>query len=114
MSYVIYEMPDGRKELINFDTDNDMIIDIVRHYCGDDFATGLSGYINSLRTRADYETLRFESDMEVCEEENQKLSRALKEIDSNLRDYEYRLERGTYNPIYELFDDIHELIDEVV
>lgn len=118
MGYVLYEMPDGRKELINFDTDNDYVIDLVKRYCGDNFATMLSGYIKSLQDKADYETLKFNSDFEAYEAENEEFRDALNEIESLLQQYEYGLERGSEKfsrkRIESLFSDIHMTIEGVI
>lgn len=122
MGYVPYKMTDGKTELIDIcsvsDRDLNSILDIISRYCCDDLAQILSKYIKQLRDSADYETLKFNSDFAVCEAENEDFRDTLNEIDSTLKDYEYKLERGeekfSRKRVFKIFDDIHDLICEEI
>lgn len=115
MGYCLYEMPDGKKELINVDDVNiDIIIDLVRRYVNDEIGIMLKNYIDSLS----YEGLKFNSDFEVYEAENESFRDALNEIDSILQQYEDKLERGdekfSRKRALSLFEDIHMIIDSEI
>ena len=99
------------------DGDRD-IKNVVADFCGEEFATALMEHIGDLRGQADYETLKFNSDMEAYEAENETLRRTLQDIESLLQQYEYGLEKGrdkfSRKRVFELFKEIHELIGEVI
>lgn len=116
MSYTMYELPNGKKELINFTSDSGIsnALDIVSCYCGNDIAKGLNTCINDLKNRADYEMLKFNSDFEAYEAENEVFTDALNEIESILQQYEYKLDDGqekfSRKRILKLFNEIHSII----
>ena len=78
----------------------------------------LMEYINDLKGQADYETLKFNSDMEAYEAENEDFRTVLCDIESLLQQYEYGLERGSEafsrKRVFRLFEEIHRLIGEVI
>ena len=108
-------LPDNEKFIIGSDRD---IENVVADFCGEDFATALMEYIDDLKDRADYEELKFNSDMGAYEAENESFRTALCDIDSLLQQYEYKLERGSEafsrKRVFKLFDEIHRLIGEVI
>ena len=122
MGYMPYKMPDGKTELLDMegvsDRDLNNILDVISRYCNDDLARILSNYIKELRDIADYETLKFNSDFEAYEAENEDFRNTLNEIESILQQYEYKVERGeekfSRKRVFAIFGDIHELIDEVI
>ena len=119
MSYTMYELLNGKKELIDFTSDSGIssALDIVSCYCGDDIARGLTTCIDDLKNRADYEMLKFNTDFDVYEVENETFRDALNEIESILQQYEYKLdndqEKFSRKRILKLFNEIHSTISGV-
>ena len=73
--------------------------------------------IEHLQDAADYETLKFNSDMGAYESENETFRNTLQEIESLLQQYENKVERGqrfTRVDVFKLFDKIHKLIGDVI
>lgn len=113
----VVTLPRGEKYIM-FNWSNDEVFNIVSDFCGDEFARGLYECMNDLECCADYEKLKFNSDMEAYEVENETFRSTLQEIESLLQQYECKIERGekrfTRADVWKLFDEIHDLINEVV
>ena len=114
----VITLPDKEKFIIDFENDDRDIENVVADFCGEDFATELMNYIDGLKDKADYEELKFNSDMGVYEAENESFRTVLQDIESLLQQYEYKLERGSEafsrKRVFKLFDEIHRLIGEVI
>ena len=114
----VITLPDKEKFIIDFENGDRDIENVVADFCGEEFATELMNYIDGLKDRADYEELKFNSDMEAYEGENESFRTALCDIDSLLEQYEYKLERGSEafsrKRVFKLFEEIHRLIGEVI
>ena len=112
----VVNLPRGEKYITDFNIND--IVAVVSDFCGEEFAAGVERTINDLRDAADYETLKFNSDMEAYEAENEDFRNTLQEIESLLQQYEYKIERGekrfTRVDVFTLFEDIHKLIGEVI
>ena len=112
----VVELPRGEKFITDWN-DND-IENVVADFCGEEFARGLMECIRDLEDAADYETLKFNSDFEAYEAENETFRTTLQEIESLLQQYEYKIERGekrfTRADVWKLFEEIHGLISEVI
>ena len=108
-------LPDNEKFIIGSDRD---IENVVADFCGEDFATELMEYINDLKGQADYDTQRFNSDMDAYEAENETFRTVLQDIESLLQQYEYGLERDkepfSRKRVFKVFEEIHRLIGEVI
>ena len=108
-------LPDNEKFIVNSDSD---IENVIADFCGEEFANLVMEYIDDLKDKADYETLKFNSDLGVYEAENETFRTALQDIESLLQQYECGLERGSEafsrKRIFKLFDEIHRLIGEVI
>lgn len=113
----VITLPNNERFIIRDDSDRD-IEKLITDFCGDEFATLLMDYINDLKGQADYETLKFNSDMEAYEAENEDFRMTLQDIESLLQQYEYGLERGSEafsrKRVFKLFEEIHRLIGEVI
>ena len=111
----VITLPNNEKFIIGSDRD---IENVVADFCGEDFATELMEYINDLKGQADYDTQRFNSDMDAYEAENETFRTVLQDIESLLQQYEYGLERDkepfSRKRVFKLFDEIHRLIGEVI
>ena len=111
----VITLQNNEKFIIGSDRD---IENVVVDFCGEEFATELMDYINDLKYQADYETLKFNSDMGVYEAENEDFRTALQDIESLLQQYECGLEEGSEafsrKRVFKLFDEIHRLIGEVI
>ena len=111
----VITLPNNERFIISSDKD---IENVVADFCGDEFATALMDYIDDLKGQADYETLKFNSDFEAYEAENEAFRTTLQDIESLLQQYEYGLERGSEafsrKRVYKLFDEIHRLIGGVI
>ena len=111
----VITLPNNEKFIIGSDRD---IENVVVDFCGEEFATELMKYINDLKDQADYETLKFNSDMGVYEAENETFRTVLQDIESLLQQYEYGLERDkepfSRKRVFKLFEEIHRLIGEVI
>ena len=66
----VITLKNNEKFIIGSDRD---IENVVVDFCGEEFATELMDYINDLKDQADYETLKFNSDMGVYEGEMKRL-----------------------------------------
>ena len=114
----VITLPDNKRFIIDFENGDRDIENVVSDFCGEEFATELMNYINDLKDRGDYETLKFNSDMGAYEAENESFRTALCDIDSLLQQYEYKLERGSEafsrKRVFKLFEEIHRLIGEVI
>ena len=114
----VITLPNNERFIIDFDDGDRDIENVVADFCGEEFATELMDYINDLKGQADYETLKFNSDMEAYEAENEDFRTTLQDIESLLQQYEYGLERGSEafsrKRVFKLFDEIHRLIGEVI
>ena len=108
-------LPGGEIYLTDFNTRD--ICDVVSDFCGEDFAAGVQRKIEELQDAADYEMLKFNSDFEAYEAENETFRDTLQEIESLLQQYEYKIERGqrfTRTDVFKLFNEIHKLIGDVI
>ena len=114
----VITLPDKEKFIIDFENGDRDIENVVADFCGEDFATALMEYIDDLKGQADYEELKFNSDMGAYEGENESFRTVLQDIDSLLQQYEYGLERGSEafsrKRVFKLFEEIHRLISEVI
>lgn len=112
----VVNLPRGEKYITDFNVDD--IIAVVSDFCGEEFAAGVERVIDDLHDAADYETLKFNSDMDAYETENEDFRNTLQEIESLLLQYEYKIKRGekrfTRVDVWKLFDEIYKLIGEVV
>lgn len=111
----VINLPRGEKYLTDFNSRD--IYDVCFDFCGEDFAAGVLEVIEDLQGAADYETLKFNSDMEAYEAENEDFRNTLQEIESLLQQYEYKIEHGqrfTRADVFKLFDEIHKLIGDVI
>ena len=111
----VINLPRGEKYITDFNVDD--IISVVSDFCGEEFAAGVGRTIEDLQNAADYETLKFNSDFEAYEGENETFRNTLQEIESLLQQYENKIERGqrfTRADVWKLFGEIHKLIGEVV
>ena len=115
LKYSVINLPGGEKFITDFNTMD--IYNVVSDFCGEDFAAGVLEAIEELQAQADYETLKFNSDMEAYEAENEDFRNTLQEIESLLQQYEYKIERGqrfTRADVFKLFNEIHKLIGDVI
>lgn len=114
----VITLPNNERFIIDFEDGDRDIENVVADFCGEEFATGLMEYINDLKDKADYEELKFNSDMGAYEAENEDFRTALQDIESLLQQYEYKLERGdeafSRKRVFKLFEEIHRLIGDVV
>ena len=112
----VVNLPRGEKYITDFNIND--IVAVVSDFCGEEFAAGVERTINELQDQADYETLKFNSDFEVYEVENETFRDTLMQIESLLQQYEYKIERGekrfTRADVWKLFDEIHKLIGDVI
>ena len=111
----VIDLPRGEKYITDFNSRD--IYDICCDFCGEDFAAGVLETIEDLQDAADYETLKFNSDMEAYEAENEDFRNTLQEIESLLQQYEYKIERGqrfTRADVFKIFNEIHKLIGDVI
>lgn len=112
----VINLPRGEKYITDFNVND--IIAVVSDFCGEEFAAGVSRTFEELQDRADYETLKFNSDMDAYEAENEDFRDTLLEIESLLQQYECKIERGekrfTRTDVWKLFNEIHKLIGEVI
>ena len=113
----VITLPNNEKFIIGSDRDIENVV-VVVDFCGEEFATELMDYINDLKDRADYETLKFNSDVGVYEAENETFRTVLQDIESLLQQYEYGLERYkepfSRKRVFKLFEEMHRLIGEVI
>lgn len=111
----VVNLPRGEKYITDFNVDD--IVAVVSDFCGEEFAAGVERKFDELQDAADYETLKFNSDMDAYEAENEGFRDTLMQIESLLQQYEYKIEHGqrfTRADVWKLFDEIHKLIGEVV
>lgn len=112
----VVNLPRGEKYITDFNVND--IIAVVSDFCGEEFAVGVSRTFAELQYCADYEALKFNSDMDAYEAENEDFRDTLQEIESLLQQYEYKIERGekrfTRADVWKLFNEIHKLIGEVI
>ena len=111
----VINLPRGEKYITDFNSED--IYRICCDFCGEDFAAGVAETIEDLQDAADYETLKFNSDMGAYEAENETFRNTLQEIESLLQQYENKVERGqrfTRVDVFKLFDEIHKLIGDVI
>ena len=111
----VINLPRGEKYITDFNSED--IYRICCDFCGEDFAAGVAETIEDLQDAADYETLKFNSDMGAYEAENETLRNTLQEIESLLQQYKNKVERGqrfTRVDVFKLFDEIHKLIGDVI
>ncbi len=111
----VINLPRGEKYLTDFNSRD--IYDVCCDFCGEDFAAGVLETIEDLQDAADYEKLKFNSDMGAYEAENETFRNTLQEIESLLQQYENKVERGqrfTRVDVFKLFDEIHKLIGDVI
>lgn len=111
----VVNLPRGEKYITDFNVND--IVAVVADFCGEEFAAGVERTLEDLQDAADYETLKFNSDMEAYEGENETFRDTLMQIESLLQQYENKIERGqrfTRADVWKLFDEIHKLIGEVV
>ena len=115
MKHRVIDLPRGEKYITDFNSED--IYRICFDFCGEDFAAGVLETIEDLQDQANYETLKFNSDMGAYEAENETLRNTLQDIESLLQQYEYKVERGqrfTRVDVFKLFDEIHKLIGDVI
>ena len=114
----VITLPDNEKFIIEFEDGDRDIENVVADFCGEEFATALMEHIGDLKGQADYETLKFNSDMDVYEAENETFRTTLQDIESLLQQYEYGLERDkepfSRKRVFKLFEEIHKLIGDVI
>lgn len=112
----VINLPRGEKYITDFNVDD--IIAVVSDFCGEEFAAGVERVIDELHDAADYEALKFNSDMDAYEAENEDFRNTLQEIEILLQQYEYKIEHGekrfTRADVWKLFNEIHKLIGEVI
>ena len=111
----VINLPRGEKYITDFNSED--IYRICCDFCGEDFAAGVAETIEDLQDAADYETLKFNSDMDAYEAENETFRNTLQEIESLLQQYENKVERGqrfTRVDVFKLFEEIHKLIGDVI
>lgn len=111
----VIDLPRGEKYITDFNSED--IYRICCDFCGEDFAAGVAETIEDLQDQADYTKLKFNSDFECYEAENETFRNTLQEIESLLQQYEYKVERGqrfTRVDVFKLFDEIHKLIGDVI
>ena len=115
LKYSVINLPRGEKFLTDFNTMD--IYNVCFDFCGEDFAAGVLEAIEEMQDQADYETLKFNSDMEAYEAENEDFRTVLCDIESLLQQYEYKIEhrqRFTRADVFKLFNEIHKLIGDVI
>lgn len=115
VKYRVIDLPRGEKYITDFNSED--IYRICCDFCGEDFAAGVAETIEDLQDQADYTKLKFNSDFECYEAENETLRNTLQEIESLLQQYENKIERGqrfTRVDVFKLFDEIHKLIGDVI
>lgn len=114
----VITLPNNEKFIIDDYDNNRDIENIIADFCGEDFARLVMDNIHELEGMADYETLKFNSDMDVYEAENETFRTTLQDIESLLQQYEYKLERGSEafsrKRVFKLFEEIHKLIGDVI
>ena len=114
----VITLPNNEKFVIDDYDNNRDIENVIADFCGEDFARLVMDNIYELEGMADYETLKFNSDMGVYEAENETFRTTLQDIESLLQQYEYKLERGSEafsrKRVFKLFEEIHKLIGEVI
>ena len=114
----VITLPNNEKFVIDDYDNNRDIENVIADFCGEDFARLVMDNIHELEGMADYETLKFNSDMEAYEAENETFRTTLQDIESLLQQYEYKLERGdeafSRKRVFKLFEEIHRLIGEVI
>ena len=88
----VVNLPRGEKFITAWETCD--IVNVVSDFCGEEFAAGVERVIDDLHDAADYETLKFNSDMDAYEAENEDFRNTLQEIESLLQQYEYKIKRG--------------------
>ena len=108
-------LPGGEIYLTDFNSHD--IYNVCFDFCGEDFATGVLEAIEEMQDQADYETLKFNSDMDAYEAENEDFRNTLQVIESLLQQYEYKIEHGqrfARADVFKLFNEIHRLIGDVI
>ena len=111
----VINLPRGEKYLTDFNSRD--IYDVCFDFCGEDFAAGVFETIEDLQDQADYTKLKFNSDMEFYERENETLRNTFPEIERLLQQCENKVERGqrfTRVDVFKLFNEIHKLIGDVI
>lgn len=112
----VVNLPRGEKFITAWETCD--IVNVVSDFCGEEFAAGVERVIDDLHDAADYETLKFNSDMDAYEAENEDFRNTLQEIESLLQQYKLKIEHNEKRfiraDVWKLFDEIHKLIGEVV
>ena len=111
----VIDLPRGEKYITDFNSED--IYRICCDFCGEDFAAGVAETIEDLQDQADYTKLKFNSDFECYEAENETFRNTLQEIESLLQQYENKVERGqrfTRVDVFKLFNEIHKLIGDVI
>ena len=114
----VITLPNNEKFVMDFEDGDRDIENVVADFCGEEFAKLVMDNIHELEGMADYETLKFNSDMEAYEAENETFRTTLQDIESLLQQYEYKLERGSEafsrKRVFKLFEEIHKLIGDVI
>ena len=114
----VITLPDNEKFIIDFENGDRDIENVVADFCGEEFATELMNYIDGLKDKADYEELKFNSDMGAYEAENEDFRGTLQDTDMLLKQYEHNvIERDkkiVRTELIKFFNDIHRLIGEVI
>lgn len=114
----VITLPNNEKFVIDDYDNNRDIENVIADFCGEEFAKLVMDNIHELECMADYETQKFNSDMGAYEAENETLRRTLQDIESLLKQYEDKFDDGrdkfSRKRVFELFKEIHELIDEVI
>ena len=111
----VIDLPRGEKYITDFNSED--IYRICCDFCGEDFAAGVAETIEDLQDQADYTKLKFNSDFECYEAENETFRNTLQEIESLLQQYENKVERGrrcTRVDVFKLFNEIHRFIGDVI
>ena len=112
----IINLPNGEKLVTDWNLND--VEEVIKRFCGEEFATGVVSVIKDLQGQADYETLKFNSDMEAYEWENEDLRTTLVDIENLIQQYENKLESGqekfSRQRIFKLFNEIHKEVEKVI
>ena len=85
----VIDLPRGEKYITDFNSED--IYRICCDFCGEDFAAGVAETIEDLQDQADYTKLKFNSDFEAYEGENETFRNTLQEIERLLQQDENKV-----------------------
>ena len=84
----VITLPNNEKFVIDDYDNNRDIENVIADFCGEDFARLVMDNIHELECMADYEELKFNSDMGAYEGENEDFRGKLQDIDMLLKQFE--------------------------